>query len=660
MPIFTELGRIYGRAGQNEKALAVWRKLEALFPGDVRVGGQIARTLAEEGNVQESLERYRELAKSSRREEDKIAFAVQAAEMRRRLGQSQEATEDLEQILAKLRPGSWLYSDVRNRIEAGFVKSGDYDALADYYKKRLNNSKDNLELQVRLGRILVSAGRLDDAKETLERAVERAPDDANVRLALIDVLVSKGDVDVAAKQFEQLASQDPENPDYLLRWGQLLLENDKRDVADRRDAAADVWQRLATARADDAVTLSQIADRMRSIERPDDAIKLYRQAIEVDPQSPQYREYLGEYLSGLDRKDEAIEVWESIAGGERRNRDSLVRLAEVFGTFKLTDRSLAAWREAAKLDLSFAQELRFAKILRDAKQFDEALGRLDAAEAIAETPDEQEQLLKDRIATYQQAGTLSDQIAASMQREPTAANLRSLALMHQAAGQLSDAAIAIQQAIRTAPQDVSVLIVAADIAERQSRYVDAAEMFKKLSSVDTRYRTNYLQRVADLQMRLGQVDDALLTCESLIDANPASPESYQFLARLAFRAAREEQAITSLRRAMNIAPRDNAPRRMLAAALADRYRTDEAIELYWQAMQYEPKADDRIALVRQLAPLYDRKGEIDALIQRIEDRGREDDDLRHNTTDDFGWARSGTRLRRRPTGDRPFARPTTT
>ncbi|MFK8112804.1 MAG: tetratricopeptide repeat protein [Rubripirellula sp.] len=648
LPIFTELGRIYGRAGQSEKALAVWKQLEAMFPGDARVGGQIAQTLAEEGNVQEALDRYAKLSESTRDEEDKIAFAVRAAEMRRRLGENDEATKELEHILTRLRPGSWLYTDVRNRIEDGFLKSGDYDALADYYIKQLAESPDNLELQTRLGRILVSAGRLDEAKETLQKAAQRAPDDANVRLALIDVLVGKGDIAEAAKQYEALAEQDPENPDYLLRWGSILLEDKQSELAARRVAAAKVWQRLADARTDDAVTLSQIADRLRGIDQKEDSIKLYREAIEVDPKSPQYREYLGEYLYELDRKDEAVEVWESIAADDRRDRDSLVRLAEVFGTFNLNDRAIESWREAAKLDLAFAQELRFAKKLSDAKLHDEALQRLDVAEKISETPDEHEQLLKERIATYQEAGKLSEQIASLQAEEPSATNLRKLALMHQAAGQLTDAGAVIRKAITAEPENIDVLIVAADISERQNRFSDAVDLFHDLAKIDTRFRTNYLQRIADLQMRLGQIDEALQTCESLIDANPASPESYQFYARTAFRANREDQAVTALRRAMNVAPRDNSPRRMLASSFGEQYRTDEAIELYWQAMQYESKSDDRIALIRLLAPLYDRKTETEVLIQRIEELGREAGDSRvtqlmisaaHEAVEDYGAAR---------------------
>lgn len=648
VPIFTELGRIYGRAGQNEKAFAVWKQLETMFPRDASVGGQIARALAEEGNLEEALARFVALSKSSRDEDDKIAFAVEAAELRRRLGEPDEATKDLEKILARLRPGSWLHTDVRNRIEDGFLKSGDYDALANYYQGQLADFTDNLALQTRLGRILVSAGRLDEAKKTLLDATTKAPGDADVRLALIDVLVALGDNQSAAAQYETLAKNDPENPDYLLRWGQLLLEDQKTELKARREAASRVWQQLADARSDDAVTLSQIADRFRGIDREDDAIKLYEQAIEVDPESPQYREYLGEYLHKLDRKEEAIKTWESIASEDRRNRDSLVRLAEVFSTFELGERALAAWRNASEMDLTFAQELRFAKALRDAKQHEEAFARLEVARDIAETPDEQEQVLKDQIETYRQAGTLGEQIATLKTQPPTVDRLRQLALMHQAAGQLPDAAEAIRQARKSEPDNVDVLVVAADIAERQTRLSDAVTLFEKLSQVDTRFRTNYLQRVAGLQTRLGQIDEALATCESLIDANPASPESYLFYARTALSANRDDEAFTSLRRAMNVAPRDNGPRRMMASELAERYRTDEAIELYWQAIQYESQTDDRISLVKQLAPLYDRQGDIEELISRIESLGREDGDARetllltsaaYEAIEDYGAAR---------------------
>ena len=649
LPMFTALGRIYSRAGESEKSLAVWTRLEQLFPGDTRVGGQIARTLADEGSLEEAKARYEKLSNASKKPDDKIAFAVQAAEMQRRMGEPDEALGLFEKILTRLRPGSWLYTDVRNRIEAGFLKSGDYDALADYYTDQLKTRPEDLPLQTRLSRILVTAGRLNEAKTLLQTCVDRAPDDVEVRLTLIDVLVRQNDVAAAGKQFELLAKNDPDNPDHLIRWGQVLLEDVDTPLEKRRDAAVDVWSRLADARGGDAVTLSQIADRMRDIDRSDEAIELYKKAIDVDPDAPQYREYLGEYLHSLKRTDEAIETWKAIAQGDRKDRESLVRLAEVYGTFKQDALALEAWKEASSFDLTFAQELRYATKLSEAKQYDAALARYDIAAKIAETPDEQEQLLKDRIATYQSSGTLEQQIESMRSKPETSQTLRSLALMYGAAGDLDLSEQSIRKAMRIDPESVDVLLVAADIAERQNRFGDAADLFQNLSSADSRFRTNYLQRVANLRIRLGQVDDAMKTCEAIIDANPASPESYQFLARTAFGINRDEQAIAALRRAMSVAPRDNSPRRMLASHFAERFRTDEAVELYWQAFQYETKIDNQINVIAAMAPLYDRKTDLETLIGRIEEINRKDGDTRttalmtaaaYEAVQDFGAARN--------------------
>ena len=52
----------------------------------------------------------------------------------------------------------------------------------------------------------------------------------------------------------------------------------------------------------------------------DDALALYRKAVELAPGNPQYREYLGEYLHTLKRPDEALAAWSKIADGAEPQR----------------------------------------------------------------------------------------------------------------------------------------------------------------------------------------------------------------------------------------------------------------------------------------------------------------------------------------------------
>ncbi len=62
LDIFQSLGRVYQRGQKLEEALAVWGRLEQLFPGDQQVQEQIAQALAEEGQAEPALARYEQLA----------------------------------------------------------------------------------------------------------------------------------------------------------------------------------------------------------------------------------------------------------------------------------------------------------------------------------------------------------------------------------------------------------------------------------------------------------------------------------------------------------------------------------------------------------------------------------------------------------------------
>lgn len=651
--VFTQLGRLYQRGQQTEKALSVWQRLEAAFPGDARVSELIAQTLSEEGQHEAALSRYLQLAEKSEDTDRQraIGYRVSAAELKHTLGRSDEARADLEALLRQLRPASWLHGDVRRRIDAGLLRGGDYAALADYYDAQVKQNPGELELRMRLGQTLAKAGRLNEAETTLRKTVELAPQNADARVALADVLLLSGKANLAARQLERLVEQDSENPDYLVRLGNTWLEDKTQDESQRRQAAAEAWQRLADAGSHDAVVTAQVADLMRKIERTEDALALYRRAIELAPDQPQYREYLGEYLHKLDRQAEALTAWEAIAAGPRENRENLIRLAEVFHTFGHQQRALDAFARAADLDPTFGQRLRYAELLSRAQQYDDSLHQFGLAEQVAGTPAELDQLLEARLVVYQLQGTLRARIDEARQRAENsdrAGDYRHLALMLDAASQPAEATAAIELAIAADPQDTSALACAAELYRKTSRYSDAIETYRTLAKLEKRFQQNYLKRIASLQMELGNVDQALATAEDLIAAQPGNPESHRFYAGLCFRAGRDEDGIDRLRLAVRVAPRDDSVRRALAQALANQYRTDEAIELYWQLLDEANELADESTLTVALADLYQRKGEVSLLVERLRRRGREKSDVRTaivlasvalRATDDLGTAR---------------------
>ena len=163
LEIFQALGRVYQRTQKNDQALQVWNRLEALFPNDQRVQEQIALALAEENQPALALPRFEALAKKATDPFRQVQLAMQAADLKVRLARSDEALRDFESLLAKLRPDSWLYREVRRKIEEVFLKNDDQPGLVAYYERWTKKEPDDVDALVRLGRTLSGMGRSAEA-----------------------------------------------------------------------------------------------------------------------------------------------------------------------------------------------------------------------------------------------------------------------------------------------------------------------------------------------------------------------------------------------------------------------------------------------------------------------------------------------------------------
>jgi len=89
LEIYQALGRVHQRAHRNDKALAVWDRLEKAFPDDPRVQEQIAHALADESQDLAALTRFEALAKVSKKVPFRPAH-ITAATSARRFGSSTE------------------------------------------------------------------------------------------------------------------------------------------------------------------------------------------------------------------------------------------------------------------------------------------------------------------------------------------------------------------------------------------------------------------------------------------------------------------------------------------------------------------------------------------------------------------------------------------
>ena len=652
LDIYQALGRVHQRAHRNDKALAVWDRLEKAFPDDPRVQEQIAHALADEGQDAPALARFEALVKGTKDRFRQVQFAIEAAELKVRLGKSPEALADFEALLGQLDPESWLAREVRRKVEDVFLRTDDLAGLASYYERRIKKTPDDVEARARLGRTLAGQGRLAEARKWLDEAVKLAPSRRELRLALIEQLVQDRKFAEAAGQYEALAKLEPNNPDVVRDWGRMLLRDTTRPEPDRKQAAAAVWRRLAPDDAKDAVGVAQAADLFRQAGLADDAIALYLRAIKLAPDATQYREYLGEYYHSLKRPLDALATWRGSAEGAARNAKSLGRLGEVLSGFGYRQEAVEPLTEACRLEPDdFDLRLKLADLKLALEKPVEALAELEKAEKVASAEEQTEAVLERLIRAYQASGTLAATIEGlnkALATAPTAAGWTRLARLLEADQKSAEAARAIGEATKLDPKSVPAWVATARLREAAGDLLGSAEALRTLTRLDRRSRTDYLTGIAKLEARLGRRGPALEAGRELLAAAPGNPDHHQFFAELCFQLGEPDEGLDALRRAARANPSDPKAMLTLAENLARQFRAEEAIELFWRAFARTPDVEGKLSIVGRMADQYLQRNQLDRLLGRLERELREPNQQRelslclaqaHAASGDYGTAR---------------------
>lgn len=629
LEIFQALGRVYERTQKFDQALKVWNRLEALFPSDLTVQEQIARTLAEEGRPESALPRYEALAKKLSDPFRQIELAMQAADLKVKLGKKDDALRDFETLLGKLRPDSWLYREARSKIEDVFLRNDDQPGLVAYYEAWIKKEPEDVDALLRIGRTLASMGRASEAQAWYQKAVTLAPSRREIRLALISQLASDGRFDQAAAQYEALDKAEPNNPDTLRDWGSLVLRDTTKTPPERKAAAAAVWKRMLESKPKDPTAAAGVADLLRQAELVDDALALYKKAIELAGDNPQYHEYLGEYLHQLKRPQEALAAWAQIAAPPHATAKNLARLAEVLAGFGYVKEAAEPMTKAVALEGdSFDYRLKLAEILHRLERYDLADRELLAARGLALKDEEKTAVLDARVINDQSANRIPQRIqelskAIKADSKPTLDQYLDLARYEEADGKLPEAVRTATKGVGLVPRSIPAWTLLARVQEAAGSLADAANALRKLGEIDRKNRAEYLTGVARLEQRLGRIQPALKAGRDLLEAAPGNPEHYEFFAQLCFQLGKSDEGLDALRRAVRVNPSDTKIILTLADNLATAFRSEEALEMYWRAYEKAPTLDEKVGVAAKLAEISILLGKFDRMLARLKNQDRQ-------------------------------------
>ena len=624
--IYQSLATLYGGASTAEAA-AFWRQFEEAFPDDPRVQEQLVESLIQQGRLDDAIERLLRVAAGQSDPARRIPLQLRIAELRMRSGAAEEGRRDLIELQSAVRPGSWLFSEIRRRIDAAFLRQQNFPGLISFYRERTAEDPGDSDAILRLSRYLALSGESRKATETLRRAVESAPRDQSLRGQFVVRLKSEQKFKEAIVLLE---AQENLSLSELEQLGRLYLNRSDLELRERQRRAVSSWRRQLLGREDDAAAWSQVAGLCRDSGLTADAVDLYQKAIEVAPQTATYREYLGDLYHQTGRPAEAIKAWKGIVQ-DSESAEQWSQLARILQGRGYAVESLSAWSSAVDAGVSGSVLLEYARQLRESGDPVLAMKQLDEAAATASDPRVQQQIQSERLRCLAESGQLetrSRQLAELLaEGSGNASDWLLLARTEEALNRWTRAASAARNAAKLQPDSIDAWTIAARVLERAGQLADASRAWSQIAQLDVRSQNTALRRMITLEQNLGRTDRALAAAEKLIAAAPNSNESLQFVAEMCFDLKRPDRAIEFLTRAVQANPSDRSARALRADAYARQFRTSDAINDWWAAFELAQGQQEALIAVRALAVLYQRTGRLDQLVNRLEALPREEESV---------------------------------
>lgn len=485
--LFYWLGRALRFSGRSDEALAALARSADLAPGNLQL-------LQELGIVYQEAERF----------EEAEAVFVQVAADSEEAGLQRDARRRAGQVRAQR-----------------FVRAGDPAAALREIEALLPEHPRDVTLLAERGRLLLLLDNIDEADRTFAHLLEIAPRNVGIRMRLAGIYRTRGESAEYIRQLAAVIAIAPESREADAARAQLgyargLALLDEQDPA----GAQEIFERMLAVVPDDASTRFQLGrawymqgrigeaemqltrvveaepDNQQAhlllgslyvaLERWDSAMRAYERAVDLDPQSDEGRQAL-EQLAELysdqiqqmvadGRLDEAIRGLRRLVDNAPGNVAARVQLARLYTTVDRYDDALVELREAVRLRPNPLAYRLMAAVHQDRG---DPLAMAEAlAHAIALEPREE------------QAGQMARDIVLAVARHMLAENrpyaaIRHLQSLHDARlgserswfmlgsiyrqqGLSDDAIRAFREAVRSAPDNVTVRFNLAELYQRNN------------------------------------------------------------------------------------------------------------------------------------------------------------------------------------------------
>jgi tetratricopeptide (TPR) repeat protein len=442
------IAELHAKSDRVEEAMASAQTaldLDSDLAGAHRLLGKIYfsmfRAQNDSARLDQSVEEFQETV---RLEPWDVETRQRLAELHLGRGEIEKAGVQLEALI-KQAPDAYYAMYRLGQIRA---ESGDFRGAAELYRQAIETEPRHQASRLELGRVYSELGDYEKSEKVYRDALELAPEDGRIRVRLAYTLAAGGDLDEAARQFERVLENEPEYLEALLGLARVRQGLKELDVAEA----------------------------------------LFEKALELKPDLIQAREYLAGVFQEKREYDEASRVLESLLAMPEDAYPSTQRaqlwaqlgfvrqeLGNHDGAVEALGKAKALSAEDPRYEAAFVQVLFLADRVDEAeKAYLEAIRRFPESDSL--------NVLGAQIAYEQGRKQESLKKLLGMARlKPGNPTLTGAVVdLYQREKRFGDGEVFLLEVMEKTAESESLLFQLGAMLERQKKYDEAEEAFKKV------------------------------------------------------------------------------------------------------------------------------------------------------------------------------------
>jgi tetratricopeptide (TPR) repeat protein len=266
-----------GEKGQNEAAIAVWKKaLEQVSPDDTsalaaKAHSSFGVALAKAGRLDEAIPQFRkaiEIRPANVQAHNNLGVALVQA------GKLDEGIVQLREVLLNAPDNA----EARNNLGDALLRKGSLDEAIAQFRKVLEVNPASAGVQFNLGRALARKGMLDEAIEHLQKAAGADPGFAPAQYVLGDTFYMRGNIPEALAHWRKGLQLEPDDLPALNQTAWVLATCPQASVRNGAEAVGLAERALQLSGGREPAVLDTLAAAYAEVGRFPEAAETARRA----------------------------------------------------------------------------------------------------------------------------------------------------------------------------------------------------------------------------------------------------------------------------------------------------------------------------------------------------------------------------------------------